>query len=512
MSHSQICIMITILIYLGAMLYIGIRCSKSSNTVDDFYLGGRKLGPVVTAMSAEASDMSNWLLMGLPGLAYLTGSADAFWTATGLAIGTYINWLFIAKRLRCFSQTLDAITLPQFFFKRFRSKNRAISGFTAIMIVIFFVPYTASGFAACGKLFASLFGVSYHLALIISAIVIVSYCTLGGFLAASFTDLVQSIVMIMAIIIILSFGIYTAGGFSEVVENAQSLSGYLSLTQTYASGNETTTYSSLTIFSKSAWGLGYFGMPHILLRFMAIQDAAKLQLSRRIAVVWVLISLFIAISIGLVGNAMTAAGATPVLEGADSETLIIQVASLLSQNGVIFAVIAGLILSGILAATMSTADSQLLVASSSISQDLLQDTFHLRIPPHKSVWIARVTVILIAVVGVLMAFDPNSSVFEIVSFAWAGFGATFGPVILLSLFWKKTTHQGVLLGMLTGAAGVFVWKYLIRPFGGIWDIYELLPVFCVSIIVNIIVSHLTYTPDPDVENDFCHYMETVKKV
>lgn len=380
------------------------------------------------------------------------------------------------------------------------------------MIVIFFVPYTASGFAACGKLFASLFGVSYHLALIISAIVIVSYCTLGGFLAASFTDLVQSIVMTMAIIIILSFGIYTAGGFSEVVENAQSLSGYLSLTQTYASGNETTTYSSLTIFSKLAWGLGYFGMPHILLRFMAIQDAAKLQLSRRIAVVWVLISLFIAISIGLVGNAMTAAGATPVLEGADSETLIIQVASLLSQNGVIFAVIAGLILSGILAATISTADSQLLVASSSISQDLLQDTFHLRIPPHKSVWIARVTVILIAVVGVLMAFDPNSSVFEIVSFAWAGFGATFGPVILLSLFWKKTTHQGVLLGMLTGAAGVFVWKYLIRPFGGIWDIYELLPVFCVSIIVNIIVSHLTYTPDPDVENDFCHYMETVKKV
>ena len=244
MSHSQICIMITILIYLGAMLYIGIRCSKSSNTVDDFYLGGRKLGPVVTAMSAEASDMSSWLLMGLPGLAYLTGSADAFWTATGLAIGTYINWLFIAKRLRCFSQTLDAITLPQFFFKRFRGKSRAISGFTAIMIVIFFVPYTASGFAACGKLFASLFGVSYHLALIISAIVIVSYCTLGGFLAASFTDLVQSIVMTMAIIIILSFGIYTAGGFNEVVENAQSLSGYLSLTQTYAPGNETTTYSS----------------------------------------------------------------------------------------------------------------------------------------------------------------------------------------------------------------------------------------------------------------------------
>ncbi len=512
MTNSQLSILITIIVYLAGMIAIGFVCGKkSSDTVGDFYLGGRKLGPVVTAMSAEASDMSSWLLMGLPGLAYLSGITDAGWTAIGLAIGTYINWLLVAKRIRCYSQHLDAITLPQFFSKRYGG-HKALNVFSAIMIVIFFVPYTASGFAACGKLFASLFNVPYHAALLVSAVVIVGYCALGGFLAASITDLVQSMVMTLAIVIILGFGTYMAGGVDAVIANAQQLPGFLSLTQQHIPGAGAQPYPPLAIFSAIAWGLGYFGMPHILLRFMAIGDAAKLKLSRRIASVWVVISLAVAVTIGVVGNAMTAAGELPVLEGAASETLVITIANLLSKFGLLAAIVAGLIISGILAATMSTADSQLLVASSSISQDLMQDGLGLKIPEKNSVWVARVTVVLIAVIGVVIAFDPNSSIFDIVSFAWAGFGATFGPVVLCSLFWKRANHQGVLAGMVSGAAMVFFWKYVVRPLGGAWDIYELLPAFTAACVMIVAVSLLTPAPDEKVQKDFEQYVALNKTV
>ena len=333
MTTSQIYMMLSIGLYLAAMLYVGIYYSKKNETTADFYLGGRTLGPFVTAMSAEASDMSSWLLMGLPGVAYLTGVANAAWTGIGLAIGTYVNWLVVAKRIRTYSHHLDAITIPDFFSKRYHDKKNIINLVSAIIIIIFFIPYTASGFAACGKLFSSLFGVDYFTAMVISAAVIVGYTALGGFLAASTTDLIQSIIMSVSMVVILTFGITKAGGIEAVMSNAENLAGYLSLSHTHVpETGGTGNYSILSTVSTIAWGLGYFGMPHILLRFMAIEDKAKLTLSRRIATIWVVISLGVAIFIGIVGNAMTSAGEVPYLEGSKSETIIIAISRLLSLS------------------------------------------------------------------------------------------------------------------------------------------------------------------------------------
>ena len=285
MTTAQICIMIVIVVYLAAMVLIGAEFSKRTNNVGDFYLGGRKLGPLVTAMSAEASDMSSWLLMGLPGVAYVTGICNAGWTAIGLAVGTYLNWLIVAKRLRNYSSHCNAITIPEFFSKRYKEKSNLLMAIAAIIIVIFFVPYTASGFAACGKLFGTLFGVDYHIAMIVSAIVIVGYTSLGGFNAASTTDLVQSIVMTIALVVVFVFGINQAGGWDAVILNAQSLKGYLSMFNLHdVTTGGSTPYSAIKIVSTLAWGLGYFGMPHVLLRFMAIEDPKKIKLSRRVAV------------------------------------------------------------------------------------------------------------------------------------------------------------------------------------------------------------------------------------
>ena len=310
MTTAQLCICIAIVVYLLAMLGIGIWCAKKNNSVDDFYLGGRKLGPFVTAMSAEASDMSSWLLMGLPGVAYLTGLAEASWTAIGLAVGTYLNWLIVARRIRLYSQRLEAITVPQFFSKRWKDERNLLSAIAAVVIIVFFIPYLASGFSACGKLFANLFGTDYVTAMVISGAVIVIYTVTGGFLAASFTDLVQSIVMTAALLIVLVFAVQQAGGMEAVMANAQSLAGYLSLSSIHdpAAGGSSP-YGLLTICSLLAWGLGYFGMPHILLRFMAIEEEKKLKLSRRVATSWVVISMEVAVFIGVVGNAMTAGGA-----------------------------------------------------------------------------------------------------------------------------------------------------------------------------------------------------------
>lgn len=496
MTSAQVCILISIAVYLIAMLAIGIVCSKRNNTVDDFYLGGRRLGPVVTAMSAEASDMSSWLLMGLPGVAYLTGVADPGWTAIGLGVGTYINWLVVARRLRRYSARIGAITVPDFFSRRFGEKKHILTAMAAILIIVFFVPYTASGFAACGKLFGTLFGMDYHVAMIISAIVIVGYTATGGFTAASTTDLVQSIVMSIALVVVLVFGVSKAGGVGAVVENAQSMSGYLSMTATYdPESGKSATYSLLKILSTAAWGLGYFGMPHILLRFMAIEDDRKLKTSRRIATIWVVISMFIAVVIGVVGSAMVKNGAMGAL--ADKETIIVQIANLLSQHGVVAALLAGVILAGILASTMSTADSQLLAASSSVSEDLVKEVFGVKMSSKATMWVARVTVIVISIIAVFLARDPNSSVFTIVSFAWAGFGATFAPAMLTALFWKRTTKWGVLAGMISGGAMVFIWKYLLKPMGGVWGIYELLPAFIVALAFIVVVSLLTKAPDAD---------------
>lgn len=330
MTTEQIIILITIFAYLVIVLGIGIYCAKKSNTVDDFYLGGRKLGPFVTAMSAEASDMSSWLLMGLPGVAYLSGVADAAWTAIGLAIGTYLNWLIVAKRIRRYTVVAgNSITIPEFFSKRYRDNKNILTLIAAIVIVVFFIPYTASGFAACGKLFNSLFEIDYHVAMIVSAVVILLYTTLGGFLAASTSDFLQSIIMSIALIVVLVYGIHSAGGVGDVVDNAKSMAGYLSLTKIYDPVTDSSkAYGLLTICSMLAWGLGYFGMPHILLRFMAIEDENKLKLSRRVASVWVVISLSVAVIIGIIGNAISKAGRIAVLEGSNSETLIVKIADI----------------------------------------------------------------------------------------------------------------------------------------------------------------------------------------
>lgn len=500
---SQICILISILAYLCLMIYIGVRYSRNNTQADDFYLGGRKLGPLVTAMSAEASDMSSYLLMGLPGLAYISGIADVGWTAIGLAIGTYVNWLLVSKRIRRYSSKIGSFTIPEFFAKRYGDDKHLLTCIAAVIIVIFFVPYTASGFAACGKLFSTLFGMNYMVAMLLSAAVIVLYCTLGGFLAVSTTDLIQGITMTIALIIVVGYGAVATGGFDAVAANAQALPGYLSMVQTYVADTASSKpYTPLTIVSTLAWGLGYFGMPHILLRFMAIEDENKLKLSRRIATVWVVISMAVAILIGIVGYSMSQAGVIPMLEGNNSETIIIQIASVLSTHGVIPALIAGVILAGILAATMSTADSQLLAAASSISQNLVQDFGKKKLESKTSLLIARATVIVISLVAVFIARDPYNSIFKIVSFAWAGFGAAFGPVVLLALFWKRSNKQGALAGMIAGGVMVFVWKYGIATLGGAFAIYELLPAFVIALVVNVVVSLVTAAPSAELVKTF----------
>jgi sodium/proline symporter len=503
MTTSEIGILIAIVCYMVAMIGIGIYFSKQSDTTGDFYLGGRKLGPFVTAMSAEASDMSSWLLMGLPGVAYLTGICDAFWTAVGLAIGTYVNWLIVAKRLRKYSAICgNAITIPDFFANRYRDK-KVLKCVSAMIIIIFFVPYTASGFAACGKLFHSLFGVNYLTAMIVSAIIIVAYTTLGGFLAASTTDFIQSIVMSVALIIVLLYGINSVGGVEEIFENIKTLPGFINLNATYNSATNTAShYGIITIISTLAWGLGYFGMPHILLRFMAIGDVNKLKLSRRIASVWVVISMSIAILIGVIGYSMSAHGVIGKFGSFDSETVIVQIAHILSTHGILFAILAGLILAGILASTMSTSDSQLLAASSSVSENLLEGVFNIKLSEKAKIIVARCAVIVIAVIAMFLARNPESSVFQIVSFAWAGFGATFGPVMLFALFWKRSNKYGAISGMIAGGIMVFVWKYVIRPIGGAFDIYELLPAFIVASLFIIIVSLLTKAPEKEIVDEF----------
>lgn len=373
------------------------------------------------------------------------------------------------------------------------------SGFVGI-ILIFFIPYTASGFKAVGTLFNSLFGFDYHVSMIAGAAIIIGYTVLGGFLAVSTTDLIQSVVMSIALIIIVFFGIHVAGGWDAVISNAQSRAGYLSMTSMHNMADHTSSpYSLLTICSTLAWGLGYFGMPHILLRFMAIEDENKLTLSRRIASVWVVISMFVAILIGIIGYSAS----VPMLStSSQSETIIIQLSGLLGQNGFLLSIIAGIVLAGILASTMSTADSQLLTAASGISQNLLQDFLKIKMDTKTSMRAARLTVIGIALVAVVLAWNPDSSVFTIVSFAWAGFGASFGPVMLFALFWKRSNLPGAIAGMVAGNVMVFVWKYGIKPMGGIWGIYELLPAFLVACAAIIIVSLATAAPSKEICDKF----------
>ena len=512
--NSDVLVMVAIGLYLVMTISIGVIFAKRANkNSEEFFLGGRSLGPWVAAMSAEASDMSGWLLMGLPGVAYWCGLADAFWTAIGLAIGTYVNWLIVAKRLRRYSEKAgNAITVPDFLSNRFKEKKKIILSVAAVFILVFFTVYAASCFVTCGKLFSTLFDVDYVLVMIISAVAILAYTFLGGFLAESVSDFIQGIVMISALVVLLIAGVSHAGGFDAVIDNVKGIDGFLSFfgmaspalgpdgVQTVANGapafDTAASYGFLTIISTMSWGLGYFGMPQVLLRFMGIQKASQLKTSRRIATVWVVISLAAAVFIGIMGRALYPVDPT-LLTASGAESVFI-----VASQKLLPPFLAGIIMAGILAASMSSSDSYLLIAASAFSKNLYQGVLNKKASDKSVMTMSRVILLIIAVVGVIIALDENSIIFQIVSFAWAGFGATFGPIILFSLFWKRTTRGGALAGMLAGGGMVFLWKLVIRPLGGVLGIYELMPAFLVSCIFIVIVSLLDKKPSEEIEREF----------
>ena len=490
MTSAQICIIIAIAVYLIAMVFVGVAYSRASKGgTDSFYLGGRQLGPVVTAMSAEASDMSSWLLMGLPGVAYFTGIADAAWTAIGLALGTYLNFLLVAKRLRIYSAEINAITVPEFFSKRFKDDKKVLLGISALIILIFFIPYTASGFAAIGKLFNSLFGFDYMISMLIGAAVVILYTIMGGFLAVSTTDLIQSIVMTIALIVVLGFGIEVAGGWGAVTDNARSIPGYLSLVQmTDISTGEVTDYGFIKSLSMLAWGLGYFGQPHILVRFMAIRTSKEVKQATHIAMTWVILSLAAAVAVGMVGRVYL----TTPLEGTASETVF-----LVMTNELFPPIATGLILSAVLAAIMSTASSQLLVAASAFAQDFYRTLLRKDAEQKELVWISRASVLVIASLAIFLGLNPNNFILDMVSYAWAGFGAAFGPALLMSLFWRHTTKYGVLAGIIVGGVTVLVWKQY-----AFLGLYEIVPGFLFSALAIWVVSWLDRVPEASILETF----------
>ena len=514
MQEGSLQILVAMVCYMAVVIGIGIYFAKRSNqSSEDYFLGGRSLGPWVTAMSAEASDMSGWLLMGLPGVAYWCGLSDAAWTSIGLALGTYINWLLVAKRLRRYSAVAgDAITLPDFFSNRFHEKKKVIMTLSALFILIFFTVYASSCFVTCGKLFSTLFGASYQSMMIAGALFVVIYTFLGGFLAESASDFMQAVVMIFALTVILITGTLAAGGLQAVVDNAKNIPGFFTFfgiaspsvdangIQQVANGapvfGEAGSYGFLTIISTLSWGLGYFGMPQVLLRFMAIRKTDELVRARRIATVWVVISLAAAVLIGLMGRAMF-----PVHETLNTASGAENVFIVLSRH-LLPPLLAGLVMAGILAATISSSDSYLLIAASAVSLNIFKGILKKDASDKQVMTMSRVILLLIAVAGVVIAMDENSVIFTIVSFAWAGFGAVFGPIMLFSLFWKRTTQAGAVAGMVTGGVVVFLWKLALKPLGGVFGIYELFPAFVLSCLVILVVSLLTPVPSAQIQQEF----------
>lgn len=496
MTSAQIAIMTTIILYLCLVIFTGVMIGKrSKKSAEGFYLGGRGMGPLVTAMSAEASDMSSYLLMGIPGLAYLSGVADASWTAIGLAIGTYLNFLLVARRLRRYSVELDAITIPSFISKRYGEKKPIIMGIASLIILVFFVPYVASGLAAIGKLFNSLFGWNYMLSVIVGAIVIISYTSVGGFSAVATMDLIQSVIMTVALCVIVVFGIVQAGGMDAVLAHASSLPGFLSFGQTYnAASGQAEPYGLIRIVSMLAWGLGYFGMPQVLLRFMGIRSEHELGRSRRVAIIWVVISMAAAVFIGVVGRSVAG---LDYLSNNDAENIFIDAAT-----SYLPPILAGFACAGVLAAAISSSDSYLLISASAVSQNLYRGVFKKDATEKQVMWCSRITLVIITIVAMAIAWNSNSTIFGITSFAWAGFGAAFGPLMLLSLFWKRTTYQGAIAGMVAGGAMVFFWKLVLKPLGGMFGIYELLPAFIFSVLVIVVVSLCTAEPDAQITEEF----------
>ena len=511
MMTSTAQILIAMAIYMAAVIAIGLLYAKRANaSSENYFLGGRSLGPWVTAMSAEASDMSGWLLMGLPGVAYWCGLSDAFWTAFGLAVGTYLNWRIVSTRLRRYSiQAGNAITLPEFFSNRFREEKKVIGSLAAVFILIFFTVYASSCFVTCGKLFSTLFGAPYVAMMILGAVFVLAYTLLGGFLAESASDFMQAIVMIIALTLIVIVGTSHAGGLAAVVANAKSIPGFWEFfgianpamengVQQVVNGApvfaEASDYGILKICSMMAWGLGYFGMPQVLLRFMAIRKEEELTLSRRVAMVWVVISLAVAVFIGIVGRAVFP---TVHLTATAAENIFITL-----STSFLPPILAGFVMAGILAATISSSDSYLLIAASAFAKNIYQGIVKKDADDDKVLKMSRLTLLCIAIIAMFIAMDEDSVIFTIVSFAWAGFGATFGPLMVFNLFWKRMTRAGAIAGMVGGAGMVFVWKLVISKLGGLFAIYELLPAFIFSAICIVVVSLLTPAPSAEIQADF----------
>ncbi|MDR2194190.1 MAG: sodium/proline symporter PutP [Treponema sp.] len=512
MTAANIQTLIGIFVYLLLIIAVGLWYARRSNTgIEEYFIGKRGLGPWVAAMSAEASDMSGWLLMGLPGVAYFTGIGEAFWTAVGLFVGTWINWQMVAKPLRNYSQIAgNAITLPEFFSNRFHDKKNILKIIAAIIILVFFSIYVASQFVTFGKLFTYVFNAeSYYTVMVVfGAGVLLVYTLLGGFLAVCMTDLIQGILMFFSLIVVLIFGFVFTGGFDGVGLRIGDIPRFLDIfgiaTPSMQEGVQVVIkgapqfgggadYSLLSIFSCLAWGLGYFGMPQVLIRFMAIEKASKIQKSKYIAIIWCFISLFAAVAIGLIGRAYFSALLTTA---SDSEKIFLYLTTDFFPP-----LVAGFVLSGILAASMSSSDSYMLAASSSLANDLFK-TFFKKASEVTIMWVARLTILLVTIFATVIALSGNQSIFRIVSYAWAGFGAAFGPLILFSLFWKRTTFPAATAGMLTGGIMVILWKNGISTFGGAFAVYELLPSFILSSVVIFVVSLLTKAPSVEIQEEF----------
>lgn len=487
MNSKDIIILISFAVYLLVMLLIGWFFYSRTSNLSDYILGGRKLNSWVTALSAQASDMSGWLLLGLPGYAYLSG-LESVWLLVGLLIGTYANWKFVAARLRKYTEIANnSITLPDYFENRFSTNNKTIRIVSAIFILIFFLIYTSSGFVAGAKLFSSVFEISYIQALLIGGFVIVSYTFLGGFLAVSWTDVIQGSIMFFAIIFVPLYAIIVNGGFQFTLTEIIVLnSNHLSI----FTNNEGELISLITVFSLLGWGLGYFGQPHILARFMAIKDVDQITKARKIAMNWVTFSLISAMLLGMIGYAIF----PDFLQGTDSEKIFI-----LMVEQLVHPLLAGILLAAILAAIMSTADSQLLVASSSLTEDIYKSIFRKSASDLELVWISRFFVIFIAIVAILIGLDQNSSVLDLVAYAWAGFGATFGPIIILSLYWKGISEKGAIAGMIIGGMTIIIWKNLS---GGIFDLYEIIPGFLFATITILLFREKNNKKMSQIENDF----------
>ena len=495
MNESSSAILITFIVYLALMLFIGFRAWKRTSNSEDYFLGGRTLGPWPAALSAGASDMSGWLLLGLPGYAFAAGF-EAFWLAGGLLLGTWLNWLLMAKRLRVYSEAAgNSVTLPEFFTNRFRDHSKMLQVVSAFFILLFFLFYTSSGLVAGGKLFETVFGIDYSIAVIVGTLCIISYTLFGGFLAVSWTDLIQGLLMAAALLIVPIIALQSGSSDQSLLTLLENHNPHLLNPWTSADGEALTW---IAILSLVAWGFGYFGQPHILARFAGIRSQSDVPTARRIAVIWSGLSMAGAILVGLAGLTYLNDQGSAL---ADGETIF-----MVLVNAIFHPVIAGILLAAILAAIMSTADSQLLVSSSALAEDFYKDILKKEATSEQVMLVGRLAVIAIALVALSLAFDPDSSVLGLVSYAWAGFGAAFGPALLISMFWKRMNRFGALAGIVVGGVTVVVWKQLS---GGIYDLYEIVPGILFASVAIVIISLITKAPDEEITKEFELVKQTI---